>query len=155
MSLGMKNGKKLYYQQGRYLPAEQLFRTVLAVKPWHVGALSGIVVSYAERHAVHEARTGAALRLPKIAPPTSSNRRRQQWVSWAVQQAEAILQLAEKSLQNSFFGQADHHVSTLRHDEMDNTFTGGKNINPTPLWINNFPHFVMEEKLKHDQDAWL
>jgi len=104
----------LYYQQGRLLQAEELFRTVLAVKPWHVGALSGLVVSYAERHAVHEARRAAALRLPKLASaPGSSNRRRQQWVARAVAQAEAILAHAEERLRVGF-GQEDEHVTHHR-----------------------------------------
>lgn len=123
----------LYHKQGRWHQAEQLFRTVLAVKPWHVGALSGIVISYGDRHAVHAASTGAALRLPKLSP--FSNRRRQQWVSRAVEQAETLLRQAEERLQKTSFGQEDLHVST----------------------VIMFPiSFVlaMEEQREQDQDAW-
>lgn len=144
----------LYYQQGRLLQAEQLFRTVLAVKPWHVGALSGVVVSYAERHAVHEARRAAALRLPRLAVAAaagSSNRRRQQWVARAVAQAETNLARAEERLRVGF-GQEDEHVTMRPNTNDDNS----DNIN-----VNNDFHRRLNVMLKEskvdedvDKDAW-
>ena len=103
----------LYYQQGKLRKAEKLCRTVLAVKPWHFGALSGIVVVYAALHAVNEARHGAAHRLPTFAP-TGPNRRRQQWVIKAVSQAEAALEAAEQRLQQGFGAMDDHILEKNR-----------------------------------------
>jgi len=103
----------LYYQQGKLRKAEKLCRTVLAVKPWHFGALSGIVVVYAALHAVNEARHGAAHRLPTFAP-TGPNRRRQQWVIKAVSQAEAALEAAEQRLKEGFGAMDDHILEKNR-----------------------------------------
>ena len=63
--------------QERGLPA--ICKVVLHYKPWHFGALSGIVMVYASLKDPVEAREWASLRLPTYSPDQdqSTNRRRQ------------------------------------------------------------------------------
>jgi len=117
----------LYYHMGKLAKAEQLCRTVLAVKPWHFGALSGIVVVYAEMHAAAQARHDAARRLPTLAPQ-GPNRRRQQWVEQAVQQAETALQAAEERLRADF-GEKDEHDVNVINNFNHNYYSNGNSIN--------------------------
>lgn len=107
----------LYYMQRRYQEAEELCKTVLQVKPWHFGALSGLVLVYAAVHDVEEARHWAAQRLPSFAP-TGLNRRRLLWVERAVQQAETSLQQAEVRLKESF-GEQDDYEALLAADSFE------------------------------------
>ena len=81
---------------------------VLAVKPWHFGALSGLVMVYAALHDVESARQFAARRLPVYAP-TGSNRRRLAWVQKAVADAQDSLLRAESRLKK-VFGARDEHT---------------------------------------------
>ena len=98
----------LHYMQGRFQQAETLCKIVLAVKPWHFGALSGIVMVYAGRHNVEAARHWAARRLPVFAP-AGSNRRRTTWVQKAVADAQDSLFCAESRLKD-VFGEQDQHA---------------------------------------------
>lgn len=98
----------LYYIQGRIQEAEVLCHVVITLKPWHFGALSGLVAVYAARHELDQARHWAARRLPSWQPPSSSsqspfvvgtnsnnysnNMRRHQWVQEATRQARFRLQ---------------------------------------------------------------
>ena len=91
----------LYYMQGNLDQAEALCKIVLAVKPWHFGALSGLVMVYAGQHNVEEARRWAARRLPVYASE-GSNRRRLEWVQKAVANAQDSLQTAERRLKEMF-----------------------------------------------------
>ena len=97
----------LCYMQSRYKESEALCKVVLAVKPWHFGALSGIVMVYAAQHDVEAARHWAARRLPSIAP-TGANRRRFAWVQKAVADAQDSLFCAESRLKE-IFGEQDSH----------------------------------------------
>jgi hypothetical protein len=112
----------LYYMQGKLKESEALCKAVLTVKPWHFGALSGIVMVYAGLHDVDEARQWAAHRLPSFAP-TGSNRRREQWVQKAVREAQDSLLAAERRLQDSF-GKRDHDIidgtNNNYYNELDN-----------------------------------
>jgi hypothetical protein len=99
----------LYYLQGRYEESERMCLMVLQVKPWHFGALSGIVMVYAAQHQVEPARMWAARRLPSLAS-TGPNRRRTAWVERAMHDAEHLLQQAEQRIQHAF-GSPDAHVS--------------------------------------------
>ena len=107
----------LYYMQGRLDEAETLNKVVLAVKPWHFGALSGIVMIYAAQADSEKARLWAASRLPTFAP-TGANRRRIAWAEKAVQSAEESLENAEKRIQD-LFGAPDDYSAMQHKDDWD------------------------------------
>ena len=87
----------LYYMQGRFEESEILCQTVLAVKPWHFGALSGIVMVYAGLHDSEKARQWAARRLPTFSP-TGPNKRRVHWVETALKDSQAALEHGEQRI---------------------------------------------------------
>ena len=95
----------LYYLQGRLEEALTLNQMVLAVKPWHFGALSHIVMVYAALHNSVAARQWASFRLPPFSPD-GSGRRRARWVERAVLDATILLHEGEKSLVKAF-GESD------------------------------------------------
>jgi hypothetical protein len=101
----------LYSMQGRLEASEALCKIALQSKPWHFGALSGIVTVYADKQDVQSARMWAARRLPTFAPQ-GSNRRRAAWVDKAIQDATRSLDEAEKRLK-LFFGERDNHDYTV------------------------------------------
>ena len=96
----------LYYMQGKLEEAETLCKMVLTIKPWHVGALSGIVLVYASMHDSESARQYAARRLPSF-DPNGANKRRKQWVQQALQDAQDALSSAEHRVLEHF-GERDH-----------------------------------------------
>lgn len=91
----------LYYMQGKLRQSEVLTKIVLKVKPWHFGALSGIVMVYAGLKDAESARLWAARRMPSFAPE-GLNRRRNTWVERSVGEAKAALYEAEERLKRSF-----------------------------------------------------
>jgi hypothetical protein len=112
----------LFYMQGKMDESETLCKIVLAVKPWHFGALSGIVMVYAGVHDTQSARQWAARRLPTIAP-SGPNRRRAGWVQHAMRDAMESLSAAEMRVMEGF-GKPDEHVRRSNkvvndHDEGD------------------------------------
>lgn len=98
----------LYYMQGKLKESVALCKVVITIKPWHFGALSGIVAVFGGMHDVDAARVWAAHRLPIFAP-TGSNKRREQWVQKAVSEAQESLLAAERRLQDSF-GKRDRDI---------------------------------------------
>lgn len=110
----------LYYIQGRFEDSYKLCQVVLQVKPWHFGALSGIVqvcIGMGDRNA---ARAWAERRLPNIAAGTSFppfaedgpvNPRRTEWVEKAVSTAKEMLKASEKNTQQTFFGKPEDYYS--------------------------------------------
>lgn len=88
----------LMYIQGKYKESKALCEIVLSVKPWHMGALSGIVLVCASMNDVSGARMWADRRLPPLGPEgtTGGRERRRIWVDRAVSDAEDSLALAEK-----------------------------------------------------------
>jgi len=107
----------LHYMQGRLDEAEALSKVVLAVKPWHFGALSGIVMIYAAQADSENARLWAASRLPQFAP-TGANRRRAAWAEKAVQSAQESLANAEQRVQD-LFGAPDDYIAIQRSYSRD------------------------------------
>ena len=59
----------LRYLQGRPAEAVELCLKVLRMKPWHFGALSGIVMCYAQQGMEREAYAWAAKALPPLGSP--------------------------------------------------------------------------------------
>ena len=102
----------LFVLQGRYVEALPLYQTLLHHKPWHVGALSGIVRAYEGLGDVQRAREWAAFRLPKA----SHINRRQQWVERALQDIDSKLQEAEQANLEAF-GRVDAHVDVIEDRE--------------------------------------
>eukprot|EP00523_Entomoneis_sp_CCMP467_P010277 CAMPEP_0168736978 /NCGR_PEP_ID=MMETSP0724-20121128/10144_1 /TAXON_ID=265536 /ORGANISM="Amphiprora sp., Strain CCMP467" /LENGTH=359 /DNA_ID=CAMNT_0008784203 /DNA_START=29 /DNA_END=1108 /DNA_ORIENTATION=+ len=80
----------LYYMQGRLHESQQLCELILHHKPWHFGALSGIVMVHASLNESYKAREWASLRMPSWG--NGHSRRRQAWVDTAVEQARAQLE---------------------------------------------------------------
>lgn len=91
----------LYYVQGRLEEALTLNKIVLSIKPWHIGALSHIVMVYAAMGDPVSARQWAALRLPSFSN-NGSNRKRTRWVERAVVEATILLHKGEKMNVASF-----------------------------------------------------
>lgn len=92
----------LKFITGRLEESRDLCLAVLREKPWHFGALSGIVMVYEGLHDTAKAQTWAAQRLP----PLESPKRRRDFVQRAVRNANQALTLAEEQLQ-LYFGQQD------------------------------------------------
>jgi hypothetical protein len=88
----------LYLLQGKLNEALTLNQMVLAIKPWHMGALSHIVMVYAGLGENKMARQWAAFRLSK----SSMIRRRTRWVEKAVVDATILLHQSEKRLASTF-----------------------------------------------------
>jgi hypothetical protein len=105
----------LLFLQGRLEESRSLCETVLVVKPWHFGALSGIVMICAGLGDTSAARQWASRRLPPI-QPTGSNKRRSEWVERAVDDAAKALLDAESRVKRAF-GRPDK-----RRPRMDSSF---------------------------------
>jgi len=84
------------YLQGRLEESKALCEAVLDVKPWHFGALSGIVMVCAGLRDVSGARIWADRRLPALTPEQTSGSRRATWVNQACRDANDALLVAEK-----------------------------------------------------------
>jgi hypothetical protein len=107
----------IYHLQGRMEEALTLNKMVLAVKPWHFGALSHIVMVYAALGDNQSARQWAAFRLPTYSPDTS-NRRRVRWVERAVAEATMLLEGREDTITKSFGDPDQEWIDTqikMRH----------------------------------------
>jgi len=77
----------LLYRQGRLRESKACCEIVLTVKPWHFGALSGIVLVCAGMKDYVNAKIWADRRLPPIQPNGTTNERRSDWVRRAVKDA--------------------------------------------------------------------
>jgi hypothetical protein len=102
----------LFYIQGKYQQSIDLCLIILYVKPWHFGALSGIVALYGQVNNVEQARVWAQRRLPTFLPISNpqNNPRRKEWIQMAVQNAKESLRDAEDRLRRSF-GERDAEQS--------------------------------------------
>lgn len=100
----------LLYMQDRLEEAEEMSLAVLAVKPWHYGALSGLVMVYAGQKDPYRARQWAAHRLPSFCQE-GLNRRRFTWVQAAVAQVRESLEESKDRLREAF-GAPDEHITT-------------------------------------------
>ncbi|KAL7571568.1 hypothetical protein ACA910_020983 [Epithemia clementina (nom. ined.)] len=120
----------LYYMQGRLQESEQLCLIVLSIKPWHFGALSGLVMVYASLQDAPLARQWAARRLPSLQPDSSTkNRRRSQWVQGATRQATTMLKQQLRK-RKEWWGPKDSHYYTT------STTTALLEL-PSNLWEND------------------
>jgi hypothetical protein len=97
----------LYYLQGKYQQSIDLCNVILYVKPWHFGALSGMVGLYIQLNHMAMAKKWSEQRLPSYVPDRiqgsqNSNQRRVEWVRKAVSDARLSFEKAEQQLQLSF-----------------------------------------------------
>jgi tetratricopeptide (TPR) repeat protein len=92
----------LYYMQGRYEDSKRYCEAVLDQKPWHFGALSGIVMVCANLQDMNGARQWASRRLPPIPPDGTTNERRSEWVERAVEDARKALLEEEVRIRLAF-----------------------------------------------------
>jgi exonuclease VII small subunit len=96
----------LYYLQGRLPESKQMCEIVLAVKPWHFGAVSGIVMVCSLLKDNDGMMAWANQRMPPLPPPPNQNSnnmlQRKEWVDGMVQLAQTRLQEAEQRVQDSF-----------------------------------------------------
>jgi hypothetical protein len=108
----------LYYLQGRMEASYHLCRLIiLHLKPWHVGALAGIVQVCLALGNRDEARYWATKRLPTVvantgAPPFDggpTNPRRLTWVQDMVQTAKLMLKEAEETTRQQFGNPEDYY----------------------------------------------
>lgn len=88
----------LMYMRGRLKESKELCEIVLAVKPWHFGALSGVVMVCAGLSDVSGARMWADRRLPPLRPDGDTTERRILWVERAVKEALRAEQRAERRI---------------------------------------------------------
>jgi hypothetical protein len=120
----------LYYLQGRYDQSYKLCQVVLRIRPWHFGALSGMVMVCAQLGKRDEARMWADRRLPDLVGAVSprepftggaSNPRRGEWVERAVADAQNSIQEAELRTKQSFGKPEDYYKegSRGRRDESE------------------------------------
>ena len=140
----------LYYLQGKLDVSYKLCQIILSSKPYHIGALSGIVqVALGLRDPV-AARDWAVKRLPSYVPGPIVDKdnnpideeeqpespRRVEWVERAVATAKERLDQAERRTQDDFFGKPETYYDNLDNDASKNG-VGGNNIND-----------------ENDEDAW-
>eukprot|EP00980_Cylindrotheca_fusiformis_P007026 scaffold1475_cov111-Cylindrotheca_fusiformis.AAC.5 len=101
----------LYFLQTKFDKAYKVCLIVLKVKPWHFGALSGIVQVCIGKADRDRARKWAEDRLPGLVPGASFppfpeegpiNPRREQWVEKHVSIAQKMLKKAERDTKKSF-----------------------------------------------------
>ncbi|GAX21633.1 hypothetical protein FisN_29Hh070 [Fistulifera solaris] len=116
----------LYYLQGRYDQSFKLCQVVLELKPWHFGALSGIVAVCIGKGDREAARFWADRRLPNMVaassfPPFSDtgavNPRRKEWVERAVHDAAEALLAAEMRTAKSFGAPEDYYSKSESNTE--------------------------------------
>ena len=115
----------LYFLQNEFDKSYNLCLLILKIKPWHFGALSGIVQVCIGRGDRNGARFWAEQRLPnavsgKSFPPFSEdgpmNPRRQEWVEEQVNLAEKMLKKAERETKISF-GEKDTYHQDIRENK--------------------------------------
>jgi len=77
----------MLYMQGRLEESKEMCENVLSVKPWHFGALSGIVLVCAGLNDMVNAQIWSSRKLPPLNAPEE----RKEWVDRAVQEINSML----------------------------------------------------------------
>ena len=120
----------LYYLQGKHEDSYQLCRLILLkLKPWHVGALAGMVQICINRGDRDEARFWAKKRLPSSVAGSSfppfldasngpQNPRRAEWIEKMVEEAKRMLVKAERTTKQQF-GEPETYYATGTASETD------------------------------------
>lgn len=139
----------LLYQRGRLPESRALCELVLAVKPWHFGALSGVVLVCAGMGDVSAARLWADRRLPPV-QPVGDNARRAEWVRRATGEAERSLRRAEEAVKEGF-GVLDKYEDDARREAKPKDRQFGFDVEDLePREIDVRPGFDPQD----EEDAW-
>ena len=104
----------LKYMQGQLEESKKLCEMVLEVKPWHFGALSGIVLVCTTMNDATGARMWAERRLPPFVPNHTTGSRRMTWVSRAADDAIEQLHGASKVGRSANIGQEEMEFRSFR-----------------------------------------
>mmetsp|Transcript_6352 Transcript_6352/g.7116 ORF Transcript_6352/g.7116 Transcript_6352/m.7116 type:complete len:387 (+) Transcript_6352:317-1477(+) len=131
----------LKYMQGNLEESKELCETVLRVKPWHFGALSGIVLVCTATHDATGARVWADRRLPPFVPDNTSGSRRMQWISRALDDAKESLHKASRVGRDRKIGKQEAEFRQFRAQIQNMNMQAGKSDNTS----STFPE---------DHDAW-
>lgn len=112
----------LKYMQGKYEESKQLCELVLQIKPWHFGALRGLVlICTASNDAA-----GARLWSERCCPDLNAMVRRTKWVALAIEAATDRLKVAASVGRESIDKQEEEFRSSRAHLQqlyMDNDVT--------------------------------
>lgn len=115
----------LFYLQGRYLESKILYKWILLIKPWHCGALSGIVRVYEAMKDYKSARQCSPNRLPPRSSRDAYNRRRWLWVHKALIRSAEALKRAEEGTNAMFGGNSvdtsNNNCYRNRHKHLENS----------------------------------
>lgn len=106
----------LYFLMGKLKLSYKLCEIILTLKPYHIGALSGIVQVSLGLNDVEATREWAAKRMPRASTAPAEvvedalqvdNPKRVEWVEKAVAVANDLLDQADKRTQVDFFGKPE------------------------------------------------
>lgn len=113
----------LYFLQGKLKLSYKLCKIILTLKPYHIGALSGIVQVTLGLNDAIATREWAPKRLPRVPTPEDDdtsmeveNPRRVEWVEWAVTVAKDQLDQAERRTREDFFGKPETYYDNAGED---------------------------------------
>ncbi len=125
----------LYFLMGKLKLSYKLCEMILTLKPYHVGALSGIVQVSLGLNDPVATREWAAKRLPKSSlgsvlaedgtfddkdvEKLPQNPRRIEWIENAIATAEELLEVADRRTQEDFFGKPETYYDNDSGDEDD------------------------------------
>ena len=134
----------LKYMQGRLEESKMLCEVTLSTKPWHFGALSGIVLVCTAMNDATGARMWADRRLP---PFVADDSRRHVWIKRAIEDATKSLSEASKIGKNFDIGQEEIEFRALRtqmqklfhleEDGIDSRRNGG--VDSSSVFDDNSP----------------
>jgi hypothetical protein len=108
----------LYFLQGRLEESYKLCRVILQIKPWHFGALSGIVLVLKLLGKRREAHYWAEQCLPARVPP---NPLRKEWVQRAVKAAQHDLKMAEQRAKESLGAPEEYYYNSSPSASFNNS----------------------------------
>mmetsp|Transcript_5979 Transcript_5979/g.17290 ORF Transcript_5979/g.17290 Transcript_5979/m.17290 type:complete len:150 (-) Transcript_5979:444-893(-) len=130
----------LLYRRGRLDKSRALCQLVLAVKPWHFGALRGMVLVCVGMGDKDGARLWADRRLPPM-QPIGNNSRRREWVNRLAMEASRELGRAEEMVLESFGERDDHPMryggggaARGEADRFDRGRSGGIDLGEEGAW---------------------
>lgn len=109
----------LMYLQGRLEESKSLCEIVLEHKPWHFGALSGMVLVCSSLKEVTAARMWAGKRLPPIGSDSAGHSRRV-WVKNATRDAEIKLEKADEIRRGKDIGVKEVEFRNMRGQMKEN-----------------------------------
>ncbi len=107
----------LLFLMGRLAESKEWCERILAEKPWHVGALSGIVVVCLKLNDEDSAKTWAMRALPGLSPQT--RRLRGEWVKTNLNLAKQKLEKLEEDLRKKIISKAEVSARATNSAKME------------------------------------